>query len=135
MPSSTRTVLLVGDNATIRQILCGLFESAGFCICAEAANGAEAIEQAAKYQPDLIVLDLSMPVLNGLETAKVLRKTLPPTPIILFTMYAGSILKKEALAAGISSVVSKIRCEHADWRGRGAFESPKICGGELGPFD
>ena len=107
MPPRTRTVLLVDDNAMVRQFLCGIFESAGFRICAEAANGAEAIEHAASYEPDLIVLDLSMPVMNGLEAAKVLRKTLPTTPIILFTMYADSILTKEALAAGISSVVSK----------------------------
>ena len=107
MQARERTVLLVDDSAQIRKLLCSLFESAGFQICAEAENGTEAIEQAAKSAPDLIVLDLSMPGVNGFEAAKILRQMLPTTPIILFTMYADSISTKEAAAAGISSVVPK----------------------------
>ena len=111
MPPRARTVLLVDDSEKIRHLLCSLFESAGFQVCAEAADGAEAIQQAAKYKPDLIVLDLSMPGMNGFEAAKVLRQTLPGTPIILFTMYADSIAANEAHTAGITSVVPKSNVE------------------------
>ena len=110
MPSRARTVLLVDDSEKIRHLLCSLFESAGFRVCAEAANGGEAIERAAKCKPDLIVLDLSIPEMNGFEAAKVLRQILPAIPI-LFTIYADSIAVDEAQTAGITSVVSKSNAE------------------------
>ena len=111
MPPRARTVLLVDDSEKIRHLLCGLFESAGFQVCAEAADGAEAIQQAGKYKPDLIVLDLSMPGINGFEAGRVLRRALPATPIILFTMYADSIAVNDAHTAGITSVVPKSNVE------------------------
>jgi|SRR4029077_9682275 CheY-like chemotaxis protein len=73
----------------------------------EARNGREAIEKAEESKPDLIVLDLAMPVMNGLEAAPVLRPMLPTVPIILFTLYADKFLEREAISAGITVVVSK----------------------------
>ena len=102
-----RTILVADDSQTIRQALCGLFEASGFDICPEATNGAEAIEQAAQSKPDLIVLDLAMPVMDGLQAARRIRRTLPSTPIILCTMFSDSLSTKDAMAAGISSVISK----------------------------
>jgi CheY-like chemotaxis protein len=107
MANHLGTVLLVDDLADIRQILRGAFEPTGLSVCGEAENGAEAITQAAKYKPDLIILDVSMPVMNGLQAAPELRRILPDTPIILFTQYADNILKRDAMAAGVSSVVPK----------------------------
>lgn len=101
-----RRVLLVDDNQIVRQTARRLFESAGF-VCNEADNGAKAIEQTSVFQPDLIVLDLAMPVMNGLQAAPQIRRLLPSVPIILFTLYTGSVLEKDARAAGITSVVSK----------------------------
>src|SRR4029077_10906369 len=69
--------------------------------------GREEIEKAKESKPDLIVLALAMPVMNGLEAAPVLRPMLPTVPIILFTLYADKFLEREAISAGITVVVSK----------------------------
>ena len=82
-------------------------ESSGFDVCGEAENGALAVEQADQLQPDLVLLDLSMPVMNGLQAAPLLRKRLPMVPILLFTLYSDRSLEKAALAAGVTSVLSK----------------------------
>jgi CheY-like chemotaxis protein len=102
-----KTVLIVDDNATIRQMLAAAFLSDGFKTCGEANNGKEGIELAAEIKPDLITLDLSMPVMNGLDAAPVLRKLFPKTPIILFTMYGHDGVKETAAKAGINLVLSK----------------------------
>jgi CheY-like chemotaxis protein len=101
-----RCVLLVDDHEVVRSALRRSFESAGF-ICCEAENGAKAVEQAEQLLPDLIVLDLAMPLMNGLQAAPLLRKKLPQTPIIMFTMYVTDALVQIAIAAGITVVVSK----------------------------
>jgi CheY-like chemotaxis protein len=72
-----KTVLVVDDSVVIRKILASAFLSDGFMTCIEAENGKEAIEVAKQSKPDLIVLDLSMPVMNGLQSAPELRKILP----------------------------------------------------------
>ena len=84
-----------------------LFESHGYRICGEAENGKEAIAKAEQLHPDLIVLDLSMPVMNGLEAAHILSRTMPSIPLILYSNYADILQGKDALAEGISAVVSK----------------------------
>ena len=76
-----KTVLIVDDNAYIRQALCELFEGeADFEPCGEAENGKEAIAKALELHPDLIVLDLSMPVMNGLDAARELKRLMPTVP-------------------------------------------------------
>ena len=99
-------ILIVDDNASIRHILRAEFERPDWKV-EEARNGREAIEKAKESKPDLIVLDLAMPVMNGLEAAPVLRPMLPTVPIILFTLYADKFLEREAISAGITVVVSK----------------------------
>ena len=72
-----KTVLIMDDNAFVRYALCELFKrEPDFEVCGEAENGKEAIEKAWELHPDLIVLDFSMPVMNGLEAARVLRCSL-----------------------------------------------------------
>jgi DNA-binding NarL/FixJ family response regulator len=65
------------------------------------------IEAAKKIKPDVIILDFSMPGMNGLATASELRKLFPKTPIILFTLYADSLLRTDASKAGVSLVLLK----------------------------
>lgn len=101
-----KRVLLVDDSPMLRHAVRSLFEAAEF-VCYEAEDGAKAVEQAAIVQPDLIVLDLAMPKMNGLQAAPILRHPLPSVPIILLTLYAGTVVEKEATAAGITSIVSK----------------------------
>ncbi len=80
-------ILVIDDGDWVRNII-GLFlEHAGFEVCGEAADGVEAIEQAKKLKPDLIVLDLVMPRMNGAEAASVLSQTMPDVPIVLLTLY------------------------------------------------
>jgi two-component system, response regulator PdtaR len=102
-----KTVLVVDDNAAIRKKLAAAFLSDGFKTCAEAENGKEAVELAERIKPDVIILDLALPVMNGLEAAPRLRKALPNTPIILFTQCEDSLSKAEASKAGVSLVLSK----------------------------
>jgi two-component system chemotaxis response regulator CheY len=102
-----RTVLVVDDNALIRKMIATAFLSDGFKTCGEADNGREGIAVAKRIKPDLVTLDFSMPVMNGLEAATELRKLFPKTPIILFTMYGDDVVRGEAFKAGINLVLSK----------------------------
>jgi DNA-binding NarL/FixJ family response regulator len=102
------TVLVVDDSSVMRQALCKLFRTAqGFEICGQASNGTEAIEMAGKIRPALVVLDLYMPGINGLETARRLRRLEHPPPVILYSMNAEEIAEHEAYECGVSAVVSK----------------------------
>src|ERR1700688_3280412 len=76
-------------------------------VCGEATNGQEAIAQAHALKPDLIILDITMPVLNGLDAARVIRITLPDLPILLFTMHEGKHAIDDAKKIGIEGFVCK----------------------------
>jgi len=81
-----KTVLIVDDNALIRQVLCDLFrKESDFEACGEAENGRQAIEKAQPLRPDLIVLDLSMPVMNGLDAARTLKRLMPSRNLLYQT--------------------------------------------------
>ena len=101
-------ILIVDDSALVRKFLQTCFESEpGWQVCGEAGNGREAIEKAEQLQPDLIVLDLSMPVMNGLAAARTLSKLVPSVPLIMYTTFHTHHLENEALAAGVSRVILK----------------------------
>lgn len=103
-----KSVLVVDDNAAIRQALCRVFTSeAEFDLCGEAENGREAIEKAQALHPDLIVMDLSMPVMNGIDAARTLKTLMPMVPVIIFSEYSDVFSEQEARSAGISALVSK----------------------------
>jgi len=103
-----KTVLIVDDNAYIRRALCELFKrEAEFEVCGEAANGRQALGKVLELHPDLIVMDLSMPEMNGLETARELRRLMSGVPIILCTLFGDATIQQEAQRVGISEVVSK----------------------------
>jgi two-component system chemotaxis response regulator CheY len=104
--SAGKTALVVDDSAAMRKMLVAAFLSDGFT-CVQAENGKEGIELAKQIHPDLISLDLSMPVMNGLEAASRLRKIFPNTPIILFSLYADTLSTRDASDAGVSLVLSK----------------------------
>ena len=103
-----KTVLVVDDNEFIRRALCLVLTSeGGFDVCGEAENGQDAIEKAQALHPDLIVMDLSMPVMNGIEAARALKALMPAVPVIIFSEYSDVFSENEARSAGISALVSK----------------------------
>lgn len=101
-------VLVVDDSFTVRQSLKRYLSSRGdVVVCGEAVNGREAVQRAMALQPDLVLLDLAMPELNGAEVASVLKGAMPDTRIILFTMYRENVGKYLSSAVGIDVVLSK----------------------------
>jgi len=70
-------------------------------------NGQDAIEKAQALQPDLIVMDLSMPVMNGIDATRALKTLMPMVPVIIFSEYSDAFSEKESRSAGISALVSK----------------------------
>jgi DNA-binding NarL/FixJ family response regulator len=111
-PSPTRhslrsRILVIDDGDWVRNII-GLFlEHAGFEVCGEAADGVEGIEQAKKLKPDLIVLDLAMPRMNGAEAASVLSTTMPDIPVVLLTLYQNVLGTALAAAVGVKAIIDK----------------------------
>lgn len=100
--------MLVDDNAIVRAMVRQLFETEeDFVVTGEAENGQEAIEKAANLKPDLVILDLAMPVMNGLDAASHLSKRLPRARLILFTVEQGKELGRVIGQAGIHAVVAK----------------------------
>ena len=103
-----KTVLIVDDNPMVRRSLCDLFtQQADFQICGEAEDGLQAIEKAQQRKPDLIVLDLAMPGMNGLDAARVINGMLPEVLMILFTLHSDGLVQEQARSAGIATVISK----------------------------
>jgi CheY-like chemotaxis protein len=102
-----KTVLVVDDSAILRKAIEKAFLSDGFKTCVEAQNGQEGIEVAKECRPDVIILDLSMPVMNGLEAAPILRSMFPKIPILLFSLYGDQVSQAIASRAGVDLVISK----------------------------
>ncbi len=104
----TKCILIVDDSYAIRAATRHFLEQeTEFTVCGEAIDGLDAIEKTEALHPDLIILDLAMPRMNGLQAAEKLRAMSVCVPIILFTMYAEAIHSFDALAAGVNAVVSK----------------------------
>lgn len=102
------TVLIADDNAFVRTALYELFErEPDFHVCAVAENGREAIELGCRLRPDLIVLDLAMPVMNGLDAARALRQMMPDVALIIYSACPNEISQQTAKSIGISGLVSK----------------------------
>ena len=105
---SCKSVLIVDDNPWIRKVLCERFQrEADLVVCGEAENGKEAIEKAQQLRPELIVLDLSMPVMNGLDAARILRRLMPAVPLIMYSAFGDKLIERQARLIGIRALVSK----------------------------
>jgi DNA-binding NarL/FixJ family response regulator len=100
-------VLLADDHEGIRRRVRSALENAGFDVCGEAANGKEAVSQTQGLTPDLIVLNLSMPVMNGLEALPHIAQSVPRAKVVVFTMDDGDELRREVLRRGAHAFVSK----------------------------
>jgi DNA-binding NarL/FixJ family response regulator len=103
-----KTILIADDSAQVRGYVAKLLRAnQDFELCEEAVDGLDAIAKAKKCNPDLAILDLGMPIMNGLETAKELKRIMPTLPIILFTLHGHVISDDHARLYGIDLVVAK----------------------------
>ncbi len=100
-------IVLADDHAMFRHCVRNLLESAGMTIVGEASNGAEALQIVSEQQPDAIVLDINMPLHNGIEVARRLRQEGAATRIIMLTMYEEESSFLEAFRAGVKAYVLK----------------------------
>ena len=103
-----KSILIADDHETTRSLIRSFIESKdGFEVCGEAVDGVDAIEKAKELKPDLIILDLAMPRMNGAAAASVLKRAMPDVPIILFTMYDEVMGKALAAAVRVDLVLAK----------------------------
>jgi DNA-binding NarL/FixJ family response regulator len=100
-------ILLAEDHVIVRQGLRVLLEQAGMVVIGEASDGQEALRLACEHTPDVVVLDIAMPHLNGLEAARRLRQAVPRTKVVLLTMHTEEQYVLEALQAGTVGYVLK----------------------------
>jgi DNA-binding NarL/FixJ family response regulator len=100
-------VMVADDHRQFREALVALLELDGFEVVGQAADGADAVALAKQVRPDVVVMDLSMPVLNGLDATRLVRDALPSTPVVVLTAFTGEELERAALAAGATAYVAK----------------------------
>ncbi len=101
-----KRILIVDDHPAVRGLLRSRFETEGF-EAYDAADGAQAVNKAREVKPDLVILDLAMPVMNGLEAARILKRHAPEVPLLMFTNIDRPSVQQETRSSGISAVFSK----------------------------
>ena len=106
-------VLVAEDHEGLRGTLVELLDLAGFEVAGSAADGADAVALAKQLTPDAVLMDLSMPVLNGLDATRLLRDALPGTAVVMYSAFDSHHLKQQALAAGaIAYLIKGCTFEH-----------------------
>ena len=101
-------ILIADDHDAVRRRITQLMEyHDGWEVCAEAENGKQAVLKATELKPDVVVLDLAMPVMNGIDAANEICKVLPSVPVVLYTMYALPVIELKAKQVGVRQVVPK----------------------------
>jgi len=107
-PESAARILVADDHEVMRLGIKNLLETRpGWKVCAEASNGQEAIDKARISHPDVIILDITMPVMNGLDAANFLMRAQPATPVILFSLHLSDELVGNFANSGIRGAVCK----------------------------
>jgi DNA-binding NarL/FixJ family response regulator len=126
-------VIVVDDHAVIRRGVQGILHLfPEWEICGEAENGEEGVRLAQSVRPEIVIMDVSMPGLNGLEATRVIHQVLPDTKVLLLTLHSSSELVRSAFRAGARGYVLKSDAEHELVRalnvvlGDGTYVSPGI---------
>jgi two-component system chemotaxis response regulator CheY len=101
------SIFIVDDNSDIRAGIRRQLELSGFDVCGEAGDGIDALDKLSRVRPHLIILDMSMPRMNGVDTARELKYISPNVPVILYTEYADVFRGRQILPEGVSEVVAK----------------------------
>jgi DNA-binding NarL/FixJ family response regulator len=103
-------ILIADDHEMMRAVVRNLINAhEGWQVCAEATNGSEAVVQEKKLHPDVIVLDLAMPVMDGMQAAREIRKNTPGARMVMFTLHASAEVEQHAKQVGVTRVVSKAK--------------------------
>ena len=106
-------ILIADDHSAVRSVLRALIEShADWQVCGEAVNGFEAVVKTEELKPDLLVLDMAMPIMDGITAAREISKSSATLPILMHTMHSSPTLDLEAQKAGAAQVVNK--CDSGD---------------------
>jgi two-component system, NarL family, response regulator NreC len=133
-------ILLADDHQIVRQGFRAILERSGFQVAGEAADGRKAVQFAQAHPPDLAILDLSMPQLNGLDAAREILQAHSRTAIILLTMHVEEHQIIDALRAGIRGYVIKTQASEdlinaiREVIGGGIYLSPGVCGVVVGAY-
>ena len=101
-------VFVVDDTTHVRKMLVQMLELSGFEVVGQAASGEEAVVEVEDADPQVVVVDYSMPGINGIDTARTIRAERPDQAIILYTAYLDPDVEREATKAGVSLCVGKI---------------------------
>jgi len=102
------SILIADDHAVVRAGLRTLLDSrVGWQVCGEAVDGRDAVEKAAKYKPDVAVLDIGMPLLNGVDATRRIRKVSPHTQVLILTMHESDELVQQVVEAGARGYILK----------------------------
>lgn len=104
----TVSVLVVDDTDHVRRMLVEMLKLDGFDVVGEAVDGADAVAVAAQANPDVIVMDLRMPGVDGIEATRQIKATRPAQVVILYTAYLDRAIEDEARAAGVTICLGKI---------------------------
>jgi DNA-binding NarL/FixJ family response regulator len=103
-----RTILIVDDSPLIRRSVRSCIErNTDWAVCGEAENGKVAIEKVLQLHPEVVILDLQMPVMNGLEAARQITRIAPAAVMLMLTLYDSGQLTQEARAAGVRDILPK----------------------------
>ena len=101
-------ILVADDFETVRKGVVAILSSReDIEVCAEAGNGEEAVRKAKELKPDIVIMDFSMPVMDGLEASKRILEAFPDMPILMFSMHKMEALTQAAKKAGVSGFVTK----------------------------
>lgn len=101
-------ILVVDDHEAVRKGVCAIVQTMKDTeVCGEVANGLEAIDKARELRPDLVILDITIPIVDGFKAARLIKEILPETSILLLSMHDGTKLRNVAISVGASGFVCK----------------------------
>ena len=108
LKAGTVRIVIADDHEIFRRGLRSLLEShANWEVCGEAVNGREAIAKVRKLKPDVVILDVTMPLMNGLEAAREIRREIPGSKVVILSQHEAALMKQSAVAAGAHAYVTK----------------------------